>query len=110
MLFSRLPIIDAKQVLHELSPEKCSDNDEDCDDDDLEVEGLIPVLKQRPETNSTAQSFPSAEILNALHEDQRESFNGNFNHHGEFKEWYEVVSKTTISDSLLYILPYCVIE
>ncbi len=102
-------MIDATQVLLELSPDE-EGSEPNCDDDDLEIEGLIPVLKNPPESQPKSDNFSSAEIINALHEDQRESFNGNFNHHGEFKEWYEVVSKTTLSDSLLYILPYCVIE
>ena len=94
----RLPPIDAPSILAEIEAEILED-----DDDDLEVEGLIPALpKPEPDTGP--------EVLAELHDGQRESVNGNFNHEGNFNEWFEVVSRRTKDDELLYILPYCVIE
>jgi hypothetical protein len=97
-VLAKLPPIDEAAVLAELKT-----LEEEEEDDGLEVEGLIPVLaRPQPETGP--------EVLQQLHEGQKESFNGNFNHEGEFHEWSEVVSKRTKDDNLLYILPYCLIE
>lgn len=99
-VLSRLPPIDTEAILAELNEAK----EEDCEEDDeLDVEGLIPPLpKPAPDTGP--------EVLNELHEGKKESFSGNFSHDGEFKEWFEVVSKRTKDDELIYILPYCVID
>ncbi len=94
-LQSRLPLINAAEVLASYVPS------ED-DDSDVEVEGLIPVLKQPPETSS--------EKLGQLHAGKVECLSGNFNHDGSFQEWHEVVTKKTLNDDLLPILPYCLIE
>jgi hypothetical protein len=95
-ILARLPPIDSAAVLAEIESEIV-------EEDDLEVEGLIPVMpKPRPDTGP--------EVLQELHEGRKESFNGNFDHAGDFHEWFEVVSKRTKDDDLLYVLPYCVIE
>lgn len=91
----RLPIINASEVLASYVPSEDEDSD-------LEVEGLIPALKQPPDTSS--------EMLEQLHVGKKECLNGNFNHEGAFREWHEVVTKTTLNDDLLPILPYCLIE
>ncbi len=96
-ILGKLPQINREAILAEIEAQAVED------DDDLEVEGLIPVMpKPKPETGP--------EVLAELHDGQKESFNGNFNHEGDFSEWFEVVSKRTKDDELLYILPYCVIE
>jgi len=95
-ILAKLPPIDTEAILAEIEAEAV-------EDDDLEVEGLIPVMpKPKPDTGP--------EVLAELHDGQKESFNGNFNHEGDFNEWFEVVSKRTKDDELLYVLPYCVIE
>ena len=95
-ILARLPPIDTAAVLAEIEAEIV-------EEDDLEVEGLIPVMpKPKPDTGP--------EVLHQLHEGRKESFNGNFDHEGDFHEWFEVVSKRTKDDDLLYVLPYCVIE
>jgi len=45
-----------------------------------------------------------------FNDEPTESFNGNFGHDGDFKEWHEVVSKTTLGGDLIHILPYSVID
>ena len=96
-ILARLPPIDVPAVLAEIESQILEE------DDDLDIEGLIPPLpKPEPDTGP--------EVLAELHDGQKESFNGNFNHEGEFNEWFEVVSKRTKDDQLLYVLPYCVIE
>jgi hypothetical protein len=96
-ILSKLPQINTEAILAEIEAEVVEE------DDDLEVEGLIPVMpKPKPDTGP--------EVLATLHNGQKESFNGNFNHEGDFNEWFEVVSKRTKDNELIYILPYCVIE
>ena len=101
-VLSRLPPIDPVAVWAEI---KALEEEEAtfADDDEPEIEGLIPAMpKPAPDTGP--------EVLQELHDGQKESFNGNFNHEGEFHEWFEVVSKRTKDDDLLFVLPYCVIE
>jgi hypothetical protein len=98
-VLSRLPPIDTESVLAEI---KAMEEEEE-EDDAPDIEGLIPAMpKPAPDTGP--------EVLEELHDGQKESFNGNFNHEGEFHEWFEVVSKRTKDDELLFILPYCVID
>jgi len=100
-VLAQLPPIDVAAVLAEINSEM-QDVDDDEDDD---IEGLIPVKKPEPLSESV-----KAEMVQELHSGQHESVNGNFTHDGAFKEWHEVVSKETLSGDLLYILPYSVIE
>jgi hypothetical protein len=107
-VMSRLPVISSSEVLALMKEEEAGEDDEDEveDEDGLEVEGLIPMKKVRavPELEVTE------DLVDRLHEDPMESFNGNFDHRGEFREWNEVVSKETTEGDLLYVLPYSVIE
>lgn len=97
-VMAKLPIIKASEVLAELE-----ENEED--DDDLEIEGLIPVKKpEKPVLEVTD------ELVTKLHEEPMEHFNGNYDHKGEFKEWHEVLTKESKDGELLYVLPYSVIE
>lgn len=94
-----LPPIDVATILAEI-------NSEMQDEDDLEeIEGLIPVKKPEPISESLNQ-----ELVQELHNGKHEGVNGNFTHDGAFKEWHEVVSKETKDGDLLYILPYSVID
>ena len=101
-VLAQLPPIDVAAVLAEINTEMQEEID---DDEDDEIEGLIPVKKPEPLSESV-----KAEMVQELHSGQHESVNGNFTHDGAFKEWHEVVSKETLSGDLLYILPYSVIE
>jgi len=96
-----IPPIDVATVLAEINSEMQDDDD----DDDVEIEGLIPVKKPEPLTESLNQ-----ELVQELHTGKHEGVNGNFTHDGAFKEWHEVVSKETLHGDLLYILPYSVID
>ena len=98
-VMSRLPPIDSEAVLAEMAAE----GEEEEEDDGLEMEGLIPV--KIPDPVSVTD-----EMVAKLNSSQTESFNGNFGHDGEFKEWHEVVSKTSLGGDLLHILPYSVID
>ena len=91
-VMSRLPLINAAEEFKRM--------DDEAEDED--VEGLIPI--KRPQLEVTD------ELVVKLHEEPMESFNGNFNHSGEFCEWNEVVTKETVEGDLLYVLPYSVIE
>ena len=101
-VLAQLPPIDVATVLAEINSEMQEDDD---DDDDVEIEGLIPVKKPEPLTESLNQ-----ELVQELHTGKHEGVNGNFTHDGAFKEWHEVVSKETLHGDLLYILPYSVID
>jgi len=100
-VLAQLPPIDVATVLAEINSEMQDDDD----DDDVEIEGLIPVKKPEPLTESLNQ-----ELVQELHTGKHEGVNGNFTHDGAFKEWHEVVSKETLHGDLLYILPYSVID
>ena len=99
---AKLPPIDVEAVLAEMAREAEMEPDLDSDDD-MEMEGLIPVKKPEPKT-------VTEDLVERLHQGQTESFNGNFAHDGDFKEWHEVVSKTTLGGDLIHILPYSVID
>ena len=95
-VMARLPPIDAAAILAELEKESL------LEEQDEDVDGLIPIKK--PEIEITE------EMVDRLNSSKVESFNGNFGHDGEFKEWHEVVSKTSAEGDLLHILPYSVID
>ena len=98
-IMSRLPLIKASDVMAEweTGPEEEEDQDEE------EIEGLIPVKpREKPEVTE--------EMVKRLHSTNVDTFNGNFNHKGEFREWHEVLTKETKDGDLLYVLPYSVIE
>jgi len=99
-VMARLPPVDVAAVLAEMAKEAEMEPDSD---DDVEMEGLIPVKKPEP-------LAVTDELVDRLHEGQTESFNGNFAHDGDFKEWHEVVTKTTLGGDLIHILPYSVID
>ena len=87
------------------------------EDDEVEIEGLIPPIKKEERLNNNKSSKKEhlsegvkAAMVQELHDGEHESVNGNFNHNGTFKEWHEVVSKETVNGDLLYILPYSVID
>lgn len=101
-IMAKLPPIDVEAVLAEMAREAEMEPDLDSDDD-VEMEGLIPVKKPEPKT-------VTEDLVERLHQGQTESFNGNFAHDGDFKEWHEVVSKTTLGGDLIHILPYSVID
>ena len=60
---------------------------------------------KRPEPAAVTSSD-----VRRFNDEPTESFNGNFGHDGDFKEWHEVVSKTTLGGDLIHILPYSVID
>jgi len=95
-IMARLPPIDAEAILAEMEQEAFQE------EQDQDVEGLIPV--KRPDIEVTD------DMVNLLNDGQKESFNGNFGHNGEFREWHEVVSKPSAEGDLLHILPYSVID
>jgi len=105
-ILAQLPPIDPSAILAQMARDyEMEDGDEEEEEDDgLEVEGLIPAKKPDP-------VMITDEMVAKLNgEDQTESFNGNFGHDGDFKEWHEVVSKTTVNGDLIHILPYSVID
>merc|ERR1711894_456125 len=77
-VIARLPPINAAAILAEMEQEIMQEDDQDED-----IEGLIPVKKQEIEITD--------EMVNKYNE-QLENINGNYGHDGEFKEWHEVVS------------------
>ncbi len=87
-ILDHVPPIDSAAVLVKMEAEIVNKNH-------IEVDGLVAA---------------GPTVLDELHEGQKECFNGNFDHEGNFHEWFEGVSKWTKDDDLLYILPYCVIE
>ena len=95
-VIARLPPINAAAILAEMEQEIMQEEDQDED-----IEGLIPVKKQEIEITD--------EMVNKYNE-QLENINGNYGHDGEFKEWHEVVSKPSAEGDLLHILPYSVID
>jgi hypothetical protein len=97
-ILAQLPPIDVASIMAEINADMQEDVDE-------EIEGLIPVKKAEPLSDSV-----KAAMVDELHTGQHESVNGNFTHDGAFKEWHEVVSKETFNGDLLYILPYSVID
>lgn len=101
-ILAQLPPIDAASVLAEINSEMQQESE-----DEEEIEGLIPPVKQTKEELSDGVK---AKLVEELHQGQHESVNGNFNHDGAFKEWHQVVTKETVNGDLLYILPYSVID
>ena len=99
-VLARLPPIDVEAVLGQMAREQ---EDEEEEDDGLEMEGLIPVKKPDPVVITD-------DMISKLNDEQAESFNGNFDHDGNFKEWHEVVSKSSVGGDLIHILPYSVID
>lgn len=94
-LMASLPVINAEEVRASWEVEE---EDEEMED----VEGLIPT--KRPGIEVTP------ELVEKLHDEPMENFNGNFDHAGEFKEWHEVVTKESKGGELLYVLPYSIID
>jgi len=72
------------------------------EDEEVEMEGLIPVLK--PSLEITEQ------LITDLNEGELEHIGGVRDHAGEFKEWHEMVSRETLAGEMLHILPYSVID
>ncbi len=102
-IMASLPVISASEVM------STWEMVEDCDDeDDVDMEGLIPVKKPEAEVSEVVQV--TDEMVDRLHNDPVPSRNGNFDHRGEFKEWHEMLTKETTGGDLLHVLPYCVIE
>ena len=111
-VLAQLPPIDVATVLAEINSEMQEDEavvegglEDDDEDMDMDIEGLIPVKKPEPLSENVKEK-----LVQELHSGQHESVNGNFTHDGAFKEWHEVVSKETLHGDLLYILPYSVID
>ena len=96
-VIARLPPIDKVAILAEMEQEILEEDNEQEED----IEGLIPVKKQEVEITE--------EMINNYNK-QIENINGNFGYDGEFREWHEVVSKTSAEGDLLHILPYSVID
>jgi len=94
-VIARLPVIDRASILAEMERQMQEEEEEQ------DIEGLIPVKKQEVEITE--------EMVDKYNE-QIENINGNFGFDGEFKEWHEVVSKQTAEGDLLHILPYSVID
>jgi len=99
-VLSRLPPVNVEAVLAQMEVEA---EDQPDSDDDVDIPGLIPV--KRPEPAAVTSSD-----VRRFNDEPTESFNGNFGHDGDFKEWHEVVSKTTLGGDLIHILPYSVID
>jgi len=93
-ILATLPPIDAKAVWAEWEA--------NAEDDDEDVEGLIPVFKQEIEITKT--------LVNDLNDGQLEHLGGISDYQGNFKEWHELVSRETKDGDLLHILPYSVID
>lgn len=115
-ILAQLPPIDVASILAEINTEMQSEENES-EDDEVEIEGLIPPIKKEERLNNNKSSKKEhlsegvkAAMVQELHDGEHESVNGNFNHNGTFKEWHEVVSKETVNGDLLYILPYSVID
>jgi len=96
-VIARLPPIDTAAILAEMEQEVFNEEEEE----DEDIEGLIPVKKQEIEITEEMVEKYNAQI---------ENINGNFGFDGEFKEWHEVVSKPSAEGDLLHILPYSVID
>lgn len=96
-VIARLPPIDKVAILAEMEQEILEEEEEQEED----IEGLIPVKKHEIEITE--------EMINNYNK-QVENVNGNFGYDGEFREWHEVVSKTSAEGDLLHILPYSVID
>lgn len=99
-VMARLPPIDTAAILAEIELEAQREAQKEQEHQD--IEGLIPVKKPDVEVTD--------EMVNLLNDGHVESFNGNFGHDGEFKEWHQVVSKPSAEGDLLHILPYSVID
>jgi len=96
-VIARLPPIDRASILAEMEREISQEEEEE----EQDIEGLIPVKKQEVEIT---------EEMVEKYNKQIENINGNFGFDGEFREWHEVVSKPTAEGDLLHILPYSVID
>ncbi len=91
-VMARLPVISASEVLASWTE----------DEEEQEPEGLIPVMRE-PEIVTDG-------MVDRLHDENVESFNGNFNHLGEFREWHEMLTRVTKEGELLHVLPYSIID
>ena len=100
-VMARLPPINTAAILEEIELQAQREAEQE-DQEDQDVEGLIPIKKPDVEVTD--------EMVTLLNDGHLESFNGNVGHDGEFKEWHEVVSKQSADGDLLHILPYSVIE
>jgi len=67
-----------------------------------EMEGLLPVF--RPHQEVTPQ------LIDDLNNGQLEHVGGIRDHHGEFREWHEMVSLESKPGEVIHILPYSVID
>lgn len=86
-LYSRLPPIDAESLVWEETP----------------------ILSPEPDREITEDD------VDRLHNEHIENLNGNFDHSlcedgNNFREWHEMVSRTSYNGDLLDILPYVVID
>ena len=95
-----------EEVLAQLDPinpaEILAEWEAKLEDEEVEIDGLIPVFKPKMEITE--------ELIKDLNEGQLEHIGGVRDHTGEFKEWHEMVSKETLSGEMLHILPYSVID
>ena len=89
-LMAELPIISKSEVLAAIEEE------------DEDIEGLIPVKK--PEVEVTD------DLVDKLQNVPTENFNGNYDHSGDFRHWHEVVTKESKDGELLFVLPYSLID
>ena len=94
-LMAQLPPIDSEAVLAEWRKSQ--------EEEEEEVDGLIPVLRPRAEVTQQL-------IQDLNHEGRLEHVGGIKDHEGEFREWHEMTSLCSLDGELLHILPYSVID
>ena len=110
-VLAQLPPLDVAETVAFMNENATPDLSEEPEEDDVEVEGLIPVKK---DVEEDAVAVPVVEVDDAmierLHEKDLENVNGNTDHEGVFREWHEVLTKESLNGDLIYVLPYSVID
>jgi len=93
-LLGQLPPIDAVSVLADWEAKE--------EEEDPELEGLIPVFKPKVEVTQ--------QLIEDLNNGELHHVGGIMDHEGEFREWHEMTSLVSKDGEILHILPYCVID